>query len=97
MRDGEYIALKLYTEDIIKERNLDLTLTGVLKNVLFGELPPIPHKYLEIGEREAKLLREERAKNLTTEAPSEAPSEAQSKAPEKEKDEFRRGGHIFTF
>jgi len=89
MRDGEYIALKLYTEHVDEANAGDFTMTGVLKMVLFGELPPIPQKYLDMGRREAKIEREERARNPQ--------STSASKTKEKEEQEFRSGGNIFTF
>lgn len=85
MRDDEYIALKLYKDHIVKEQGGIHTVTSVLKMVLFGELPPIPQEYLELGRREAKIVRDERAKNP-------APP-----TKEKEEQEFRVGGGIFTF
>ena len=48
MRDSEYIALGMYMEELNKHQGGDpRTRTAVLKMVLFGELPPIPQKYLD--------------------------------------------------
>ena len=64
-------------------------LTSVLKMVMFGELPPIPKKYVDIGRREAKIARDKRDKDPQR--------KETAKTKEKEEQEFRTGGGIFTF
>lgn len=86
MRDCEYLALGLYVEQLTKDNPGDVySRSNVLKMTSFGEIPPIPMKYLEMGKKLANIEREERKRNPQPE-PLKKPSE-----------EFRGGGDIFTF
>jgi len=86
MRDGEYIALGLYKEELVKANpHNDYSRTGVLKMILFGEIPPIPQRLLVMGDRMAK----ENRKNKVNE-----PVKVVKKEPEVIE---RPGGGIFTF
>ena len=83
MRDGEYIALRMYKEELNLTHGEDVyAMASTLKCILFGELPPIPKRLLDIGKEEAKKAMEERIKH-----------------PPKSRDpgEHRPGGEIFTF
>lgn len=61
MRDGEYIALELYMNHLNEHNKSDLhSRTSLLKMIMFGELPPIPQKYLDIGRKEAVKERKEK-------------------------------------
>jgi len=86
MRDCEYLALGLYVEQLAKDNPGDVySRSNVLRMTAFGEIPPIPMKYLEMGKKLANIEREERKRNPQPE-PLKKPSE-----------EFRGGGDIFTF
>ena len=89
MRDCEYIALGLYVEHLAKENpQNDYSRSKVLKMTSFGEIPPIPMKFLEMGKTLGKIPREAREKNKAN-----PPADPKKKEPE----EFRSGGNIFTF
>lgn len=89
MRDCEYIALGLYVEQLAKDNPQEAyTKSSVLKMTSFGEIPPIPMKFLEMGKKLAKIEREEREKKKT---------EDKEELTKKEPEEFRSGGGIFTF
>ena len=89
MRDCEYIALGLYVEQLTKDNPEEVySRSSVLRMTSFGEIPPIPMKYLEMGKELAKIEREEREKSKAN---------GTDKAPKKEPEEFRSGGGIFTF
>ena len=94
MRDGEYIALDLYKRDL--ERNNSayaFSITGVLGQIIRGEIPPIPEKLLAAGRVRAKLEREERAKNPRPKIVVNTPDEGPGTGTE----DMRDGGEIFTF
>ena len=84
MRDYEYFALKFYKEHL-NEHGSEHNMTSVLRDIAFGELPPIPKKFLDMGRIEAEKARDERAKN-----PAPPIKESEEK-------DFRVGGGIFTF
>ena len=54
MRDYEYIALGLYMNHL-NERNGQYSRTGVLSEIMIGELPPIPSEYIN----QAKIIAKE--------------------------------------
>jgi len=90
MRDHEYIAIALYKREMeINNAGYAFTITGVLGQIMRGEIPPIPKKLLDAGKARAKLEREERAKN------PKPPIEA--KEPEPAPEDIRPAGGIFTF
>ena len=90
MRDYEYIAIALYKREMERSNaGYSFTITGVLGQIMRGEIPPIPQKLLDAGKVRAKLEREERAKN------PKPPIEAKELEPDSE--DLRPGGGIFTF
>lgn len=90
MRDSEYIALNLY-RDSLDNKGFTVngeevpTTTGVLRMILFGDIPPVPKKFLDDGRIMAKEARKSYVKN--------------PKKTEIVEDviEDRPGGSIFTF
>lgn len=95
MRDSEYIALDLYKRDL--ERNNSayaFSITGVLGQIIRGEIPPISDKFLAAGRVRAKLEREERAKNPKPKIVVKKESDIE---PEIAPEDMRPAGGIFSF
>lgn len=84
MRNYEYTALHLYTEDYKKKDSM-ANMTSVLRGILFGDIPPIPESYIKEGKikiKEAEKNKKEQEVSL-------------EKKPSDKKDII--GGGIFTF
>jgi len=101
MRDGEYIALELYMNHLNEHNKSDLhSRTSLLKMIMFGELPPIPQKYLDIGRKEAVKERKEKVAAALVKRQNQTKKteeKIEEKIEEKDHIEGRVGGDIFTF
>lgn len=76
MRDGEYIALRMYKDALNARQNKRVyCMTSVLKGIMFGELPSVPKQLLNIGMEEARLLHKEREMASEKEEEKEDPPE----------------------
>ena len=83
MRDGEYIALRMYKDALnVRHGERFYSMSSALNGIMFGNIPPIPKNILDMGMAEAERIQKERDKQ---------PKKI------KEPQEPVIGGGIFTF